>query len=305
VVVRRGTWPVQRCVEGTLADIAQRVAEAGLQPPAVTVVGAVAELRDSLNWFETRPLFGRRVVVTRARTQASELSELLAAAGAEVIELPVIAVAARDVGARVKELVADGLPYEWVVFTSINAVELFFAALDAQGADSRLLGGCQVGAVGPATAEALRAHGLRADFVPRTFSAADFVAEFPAAADQRVLFPCASAAGDTLVRELTAQGGRVDALPLYDTVPDTTDVDAVRARFIAGDVDAVTFTSSSTARNFRALLPEVDLSRVCLASIGPKTGATLAELGLTPTLTAGESRIEALVEALIGHFGGR
>jgi uroporphyrinogen III methyltransferase/synthase len=301
-VVQWGTWPCQKVLVGTLADIAEQVAAAGLKPPAVTIVGHVAALRESLCWFENRPLFGRRIVVTRSRTQASDLTERLAELGAEPIELPVIAIAARDVSERVSALLADGVPYDWLVFTSTNAVELFCDALWAAGADSRALAGCRLGAVGSATAEALRSRGLRADFVPTSFSAADFTAQFPDTAGARVLFPCAAAAGETIVAELTAHGARVDALPLYDTVADALDVDAVRARFAAGEVEAVTFTSSSTVRNFRTLLPDVPLDGLCLAAIGPKTAETMAELGLAVSLTAPASRLDSLVEALVSWF---
>jgi uroporphyrinogen III methyltransferase/synthase len=296
-VVQWGTWPRQRVLTGTLADIAAKVAEAGLKPPAVTIVGQVAALRPELSWFETKPLFGRRIIVTRARAQASELTELLAERGAEPIELPVIAIEARAVAARVGQLLAGGLSFEWVIFTSTNAVAIFFAALDAAGADSRALAGCRLGAVGAATAAALADHGLKADFVPSSFSAEDFAAEFRPTAGSRVLFPCAAAA-EAVPRELAAKGCAVEPLVLYDTVPDRGEVAAVAARFAAGEIDAVTFTSSSTVTNFRAVLPDLDLSGVCLAAIGPKTAATLRELGLEPSLTAPASRLEALVEAL-------
>ncbi|HAZ63715.1 MAG TPA: uroporphyrinogen-III C-methyltransferase, partial [Armatimonadetes bacterium] len=153
-VVRWGTWARQETVEGTLATIADVVAEAGLKPPAVTIVGEVARLREELAWWDRKPLFGRRIVVTRARAQASELVDLLLDQGAEVLELPVIAVNPRDVSVEFRHLVDEGTAYEWILFTSVNGVELFFQALTAAGGDARNLAGSRVGAVGSATAEA-------------------------------------------------------------------------------------------------------------------------------------------------------
>ncbi len=303
-LVRWGTWPRQQTVQGTLADIVEVVAQSGLKPPAVTIVGEVVALRQQLHWFEDRPLLGRRVIVTRSRTQASDLAERLAELGAEVIEFPVIAIEPLDADQAVRRAVADGLPYDWVVFTSTNAVELFFAALDRAGADARLFAGRRVGAVGRATADSLRAHGLRADFVPSSFSAEDFVAEFPDAAAGRVLFPCAARAAETIPAELTARGATVEVLPLYETVLDRGDVEAVQERFAAREIDAVTFTSSSTAENFRELLPEVRLDGVCLAAIGAKTAATLERLSMPATHVAAESTIAGLIDTLTAHFAG-
>ncbi|MBI5834418.1 MAG: uroporphyrinogen-III C-methyltransferase [Armatimonadetes bacterium] len=297
-VVQWGTWTRQRVVEGTLSTIAQLVADSGLKPPAVTIVGAVAALRERLAWWDRKPLFGRRVVVTRSRTQASDLTDLLTDVGAEAIELPVIAIAARDVAEAVGRLVAAGLPHDWVVFASSNAVDLFFAALAAAGADARLLAGSKVGAVGASTAEALARHGLRADFVPTSFSGEDFAKQVGSPEGLRFLFPGAAAASDDMPRELRARGAEVELLPLYDTVPDPSDGAAVARRFADGEVDAVTFTSSSTVRLFRELLPDVDLSGICLAAIGPRTADTMRELGLEPTVVAATSRLSALVEAL-------
>ncbi len=304
-VVQWGTWSRQRTVEGTLATIAQIVAESGLKPPAVTIVGAVAGLRGQLAWWDRKPLFGRRVVVTRSRTQASDLTDLLLDVGAEPIELPVIAIAARDISAQVSALVTDDLPYDWVVFASSNAVDIFFDALDTAGADSRLFAGTKVGAVGASTAEALARHGLRADFVPTSFSGEDFAKQIGAPDGLRFLFPGASAASEDMPRELRARGAEVDLLALYDTVPEPTDAAAVAQRFAAGEVDAVTFTSSSTVRLFRDLLPDVDLSGVCLAAIGPRTADTMRELGLEPSVVARTSRLSALVDALGEYWANR
>ncbi|MCC7494117.1 MAG: uroporphyrinogen-III C-methyltransferase [Fimbriimonadaceae bacterium] len=303
-VVQWGTWPRQRSVQGTLADLVEVVRDSGIQPPAVTVVGEVVALKSQLGWFETRPLHGRTVVVTRSRTQASEISEQLTALGAEVLEFPVIRIVPREVGPAVRAALDAGVPYDWVVFTSTNAVELFWRAWWAAGGDARALAAVRCGAVGQATAAALAGCGLRADFVPRSFSAADFAREFPGAGTARVWFPSAAKAADTVPAELRALGATVDVLPLYDTVLDPSDAAPLAERLASGEIDAVTFTSSSTAENFRQLLPDADLGAVCLASIGPKTSATLRQLGLPPTVEAAEATLDGLVAVLQAHFAG-
>ncbi|NWG75280.1 MAG: uroporphyrinogen-III synthase, partial [Rubrivivax sp.] len=262
-------------------------------------VGEVVRLREQLNWFETRPLHGKTIVVTRSRPQASELVDKLAALGAEVLELQVIGIEPVDAGERMALLVAEGCPFEWVVFTSQNAVARFFEELEAAEADARLLAGCRLGAVGPATSAALREHGLRADFVPASFSAEAFAAEFPNARGP-ILFPCGKLARDTLPRGLAERGLFVETLPLYDTVLGGAEVDAVGRRLAAGEIHAITFTSSSTAENFGKLLPEADLTGVVLASIGRKTSATLRELGHEPTVEAAASTLDGLVAAVAG-----
>ncbi len=301
-VIQWGTWPRHRSVRGPLEQIAAVVAQAGLKPPAVTVVGEVVELATSLSWFEQRPLLGRRVIVTRSRAQASDLADRLESLGAEAVEFPVIAIEPLDVAARVRDLLATDWPFDWVVFTSTNAVDRLFSVFDELGADARRLAGCRFGAVGSATAAALGAHGLRADFVPSSFSADDFVREFGPADELRVLFPCAAQAADTVPTELTARGARVESLALYQTVLDHGDVAQVDQWLRDGTIDAVTFTSSSTAMNFRALLPKADLGSVCLVSIGHKTSAALGRLGLAPTIEAPESTIEGVVAAVVQQF---
>lgn len=301
-LVRWGTRPEQRSLRGTLADIVAKVEAAGFKPPAVTIVGEVVNLQEQLSWFENRPLHGKAVVVTRSRTQSSDLREQLETLGAEVIEFPVIAIQPRDVSATATAMVEDGLAADWVVFTSTNAVNVLCDAVWAAGGDARVFAGVRLGAVGKATAKAMEARGLRADFVPSSFSAADFVAEFPDAAGARILFPAASQASSTVRDELTAKGCVVTVLPVYDTVLDGADADVVRSRLTAGEVAAVTFTSSSTAENFRELLPDADLSGVVTVSIGPQTTATMQRLGIPPTVEASESTIAGVVAALAAEL---
>ena len=302
-LVRWGTRPEQRSLRGTLTDIVAKVEAAGFKPPAVTIVGEVVNLQDQLAWFETRPLHGKAVVVTRSRTQSSELRDRLEVLGAEVIEFPVIGIQPRDIAMPAETFVADGLPADWVVFTSTNAVNVFCDAIWAAEGDARCFAGVRLGAVGKATAKALSARGLRADFVPTSFSAADFVAEFPDAAGSRVLFPSAAKASSTVPDELRAKGCTVEVLPVYSTVLDQGDAEMVKARLDQGEVAAITFTSSSTAENFRELLPDSDLAGVVTVSIGPQTSATMVKLGIAPTVEAGESTLAGVVAAVVSKVG--
>ncbi|HXG41624.1 MAG TPA: uroporphyrinogen-III C-methyltransferase [Dehalococcoidia bacterium] len=309
-VVRWGTTPEQEVVTGTLADIVPRVEKAGLRPPTVVVVGQVVRLRQRLLWFERRPLFGRRVLVTRARHQAGELSRMLLEAGALPVEVPVIEIEPLDEGpAAAKAL--DGLArgdYRWLLFTSANAVDHFFRLLEARGRDARALAGVRVAAIGPGTAQALHARGIRPDLLPR-----EFVAEGLAAAlsphlrpGDGVLLPRAEEARPALVEALAAVGARVDILPLYRTrLPKDVPRGAIEM-LRQGEIDAVAFTASSTVRNLAALLGEDvgRLQRVTIACIGPITARAVREvLGRSPDVVAQEYTMAGLVEALCRQLG--
>jgi uroporphyrinogen III methyltransferase/synthase len=292
-VVRNGTRPDQRSLRTTLGALADDGAAAEIRPPSAIVVGAVAAL--DLAWFERRPLFGRRVVVTRAREQASGLRARLESLGAEVVELPTIAV----------EPVAFAPPrldaYRWVVFTSANGVDRFCArALDEQGRDARALAGCRIAAIGTGTAAALAARGLRADLVPERFVAESLADAFPPAdgPGERVLLARAEAARDVLPERLAAAGYEVDVLVVYRTraaAPAPAQLDLVRS----GRVDAVTFTSSSTVANFCELVGPLPGPGPAIVSIGPVTSRTAAGRGLTVAREAQEHTIEGVVRALV------
>ncbi|HEX2161534.1 MAG TPA: hydroxymethylbilane synthase [Thermoleophilaceae bacterium] len=265
-VVRRGTLPDQRTVTGTLADIAERVAQAGLKAPAITVVGPAVGLRDTLAWIEHRPLHGRRVAVTRARAQASGLAARLRALGAEVVETPAIRIQPRPVEGEIVEAIealrgasispeipasaapGDDAAYSLVCFTSTNGVGLFFEALAARGLDARALAGSIVAAIGPGTARELEQHGVRADVVPPR-SVAEALVEALADAPvegRRVLVARAGQGRDVLPDALRERGADVDVVGLYDTVVEPLS-DEQRAAL--ADVDYVTFTSASSVRN--------------------------------------------------------
>jgi uroporphyrinogen III methyltransferase/synthase len=304
-LVQWGTTPRQRTLTGTLADIAARAAEAGFEAPAVIVVGEVVRLRERLAWFDRRPLFGKRVLVTRARAQASVLSEQLAALGATPIELPAIRIlpTADDgpLDAALDRLASAD--YEWAVFSSVNGVAGVFDRLAARGRDARAFAGCRVCAIGPATAEALAARGLRADRVPAEAVAEGILASFADddLAGRRFLLVQGDLARDALGDGLAARGATVEAVVAYRTAPET-EADPATLRLIRqGAIDIVTLTSSSTARNLVAALGG-DLSgleRSLVAAIGPITAETARELGLNVGVVAAEHTIPGLVAALV------
>jgi uroporphyrinogen III methyltransferase/synthase len=293
-VVERGTTSGQRVVSGTLGDIAARVDEAGIRPPAITLVGAVADLRAELAWFENeRPLLGRTVVVTRARAQASDLAARLAAAGAEVVEAPVI---------RVEPLPdADLAPvgdYDLVCLTSQNAIEPFFAALRRQGADARALAGTRVAVIGSSTAEALAARGVEADVVPTRQTAEGLVEALAGERlDGRRVLVARAAQGRALLPEtLSERGAEVEVVALYRTVALPL---SQAAREAAAGADYVTFTSSSTVRNFSEAVGDGFPRDARIVSIGPATSATAREVGLEVHVEADPHDVDGLVAALL------
>jgi uroporphyrinogen III methyltransferase / synthase len=290
-VVARGTLAGQHTVSGTLADIAERVGEAGLRPPAITLVGPVAQLRETLAWLERRPLHGEVVAVTRARGQASALADRLRELGAEVVETPAIRIEPLPVK------LPDAGGHALICFTSPNGVRLYFAALRG---DARDLAGARIAAIGPGTAAALREHGIEADVVPERFVAEgllEALADEPLAG-KRVLIARAAEARDVLPDGLRERGAQVDVVALYETVPEPLD-DTRRAALRRASY--VTFTSSSTVRFLLdAVGAERDsLGSARLASIGPVTSATLREHGLEPDLEAERHDIDGLVAALV------
>jgi uroporphyrinogen III methyltransferase/synthase len=292
--VRWGTRPEQETVRTTLAG----APGAGIAAPSAIVVGDVAAL--DLAWFDRRPLFGRRIVVTRARGQASELRRRLEALGARVIELPAIAIEPLPV--TLPDLAEVG----WLVFTSPNGVAAFFGALDARGLDARALQRAKVAAIGPGTAGALAARGIRADLVPDRFVAEALVDAFPApvCSGERVVIARAEEARDVLPDGLCSRGYAVEVLPVYRTVMGRPD-EAALAALRDGHVDAVTFTSSSTVRNFCALAGALGEPRPAVVSIGPVTSATAREHGLTVDVEADRHDLDGLVAAVLARLGHR
>jgi uroporphyrinogen III methyltransferase/synthase len=285
--VRWGTRSEQRTVRTTLS----RLGAVELEPPVTMVIGAVAEL--DLRWFEARPLFGRRIVVTRAREQASELVERLRRLGAETIELPAITIDEPDDGGTGLGVAADDLRagvYAWVVFTSANAVDRFCALLR----DARDFGTAKVAAIGPGTADALRRFGVEADLVPERFVAESLVEAFPPG-EGRVLVPRAAVARDVLVEGLGTKGWQVTAVHAYRTRPAEPSPSALAE---AGKADAITFTSSSTVTNYLQVAG-LDAVPPVVVCIGPVTAATARDAGLSVDVVADEHTIDGLVHAVV------
>lgn len=301
-LVRWGTMPSQQTVSGTLADIVGKVRAAGLKPPAVTVVGQVAALRETLRWFEARPLFGQRILVTRTRGQASVLSSRLRALGAEAIELPTIHIAPPEDWAPLDGVIASLSGYDWIVFTSVNGVRFFWERLTQADLDARALSGVKLAAIGPATAGKLEARGLRPDYVPQEYVAEAIAAELEDLRGQRVLLPRADIARPALVSLLREAGAKVIEVTAYRTLQPAVDADELRE--LLARVTVATFTSSSTARNLAAMTQDAGLDlthaleKAVIACIGPITAQTAQELGLPVHVVAKEYTIDGLVEAL-------
>jgi len=290
-VVERGTLPGQRTVSGTLGDIARRVADAGLRPPAITLVGPVARLRDKLEWLERRPLFGRTVVVTRARAQASGLAARLGALGAQVVEAPAIRIEPRPADV-VDPVVARIGEYALVVLTSPNGAALLRESLERSDLDARSLAGATVAAIGPGTAAELRRGGIKPDVLPPRSIAESLVealADVPVEG-RRVLVARASEARDVLPDALRERGAEVEVLPLYDTVAEPLGEPL-------GEADYVTFTSSSTVRFFLEAASIPNGARI--VSIGPVTSETARAVGLEVNVEAEKHDIDGLVDALL------
>lgn len=308
-LVRWGTTTRQQTVTGTLETIVGVVEKAGLKSPAIIVVGHVVSLREELAWFDRKPLFGKRIVITRARAQASGLVAELNRLGAQCIEIPTIRITPpRDI-APLEQAIDRLDQYDWLVFTSVNGVKFFFDTLFAKGRDVRALGHLKFACIGPVTKERLGDYGIVSDILPETYRAESVVDAFKDVAIQgkKVLLPRAKKARTILPEELAGMGARVDEVTAYETELAAHGRETLVDLLKAGGVDAVTFTSSSTVANFMSLLDGEDstalLRDVTLASIGPITSDTARDLGLAPTVEADPYTIQGLIDALLAHYG--
>jgi uroporphyrinogen III methyltransferase/synthase len=310
-LVRWGTTPRQVTVTGTLADIVERAEKAGLKAPAIIIVGDVVTLRTQMAWFEKRPLMGKRIVVTRAREQASELVAQLTELGAECLEFPTIKIAPPEDWTPLDQALDALALYDWLIFTSVNGVDAFFQRLFARQKDVRVLGHVRTAAIGPATAARLLRFGLNSDIIPDSYRAEAVVTAFEkeAVAGCRVLLPRAREARSVLPVELTGMGAEVTEIAVYRTLPVAENGERLLQLLADGQVDLVTFTSSSTVRNFNALIPEDRrqelLRNVTLASIGPITSQTAAELGFTVAFTAETYTVPGLCQAIVAYYQSR
>lgn len=308
-VIRWGTRAAQRTVVGALRDIVEKVADAGIEPPALVVVGEVVRLRERLNWFEAKPLFGKRILVTRAPEQATDLSDLLAEQGAEPIECPTIQLVPPESWEPLDRAIAELRRFRWVVFTSVNGVRYFMERLCHAGKDARALAGATICAIGPKTADELATVGLKADLVPSDFQAEgllDAMLQAGVSAGDHVLIPRAAVARELLPDQLRRMGVDVRVVPAYRAVCPEVDIAAIKDLFRSRAIDVVTFASSSTAAHFCELFDSREelqaLTRdATIACIGPITAQTARERGLTVGVTATRNTIPALVDAIVRH----
>ena len=310
-VVRWASTPEQRSVVGTLATITEVVQEAGIKPPALVIVGDVVKLRKSIDWFEKRPLFGKRMVVTRTREQASELVAKLEENGAACLEYSTIHIEPVDDYQLLDQALEKMQSYDWILFTSLNAITYFFKRLNATGRDSRALASCCIGAVGRATAEELLKYGIRADLVPEKFTGQGLAESLIAGGVQgkQILLPRALKAMETLPEMLDDAGATVTVAPVYQNVPPQGRKDELREELAEGDIDLVTFTSSSTVTNFLTMVDAADeqelhqlLDGVKIAAIGPITAETVRKNGLTVDIQPDNYTIADLVDAIVDHY---
>ena len=310
-LIRWGTRPEQEVLVGTLADIAEKAKAAGFKAPAITVVGEVVSLRETLRWFDNRPLFGRSVMVTRGADQAGEFASKLEQLGARTHCCPTIEIVPPESWGALDEAIDALDSFHWIIFTSYNAVQYFFARLHQHGLDSRALGHCRVCAVGPKTGAALAPYGIRPDLIPADYKAEGVVAAF-AEMDMDgkwVLFPKGDRARDVIPEELGRLGAQVIAPVAYaNRTPDEIPSEALAA-LEDKRLDCVSFTSSSTVQNLAAILGENRflhlMEGVKVASIGPITSKTCRELGLEVHMEPAEYTLDALAREMVSYFRQR
>lgn len=305
-VIRWGTRPEQRTLITTVGQAAADVKATGMKPPAIFLVGEVVKLREQLQWFDNKPLFGKTVVVTRARAQASALTKKLEAQGARVLEVPAIKIVPPADFAPLDKAIAEIDTYKWLILTSVNGVEYFFDRLLKAGKDSRALCGVKIAAIGSATADALKGYGITADLIPSAYKAeelADALAADTKAGD-KLLLARAKVARNVLPERLRALGAQVDVVTAYETVADCQNKEELLEALESGEASLVTFTSSSTVTNLLDVLGDKKdlLDKVALAAIGPVTAETLEKHGLKPAVSAAEYTIDGLMTAIEEYY---
>jgi len=308
-LVRWGTRADQRTIVGTLLDIVGKAEAARFEPPTVIIVGEVVRLRKQLNWFEKRPLFGKRVMTTRAQEQAVEFSQLLMAYGAEPVELPTILLVPPDTWKIVDEAIGRITQFDWLIFTSVNGVKPFMQRVQALGKDARTFATLRIVCIGPRTAQELGRYGLKADVIPVEYQAEGVIAALSKVGvrGSRILIPRAEVAREILPDQLLELGARVEVVPVYRTVMPHVDIEPFKQQLREGRIDVVTFTSSSTVRNLVELLGGAESARhlighTVVACIGPITAKTAEEYGLAVAIVPTENTVPALAEAIAKHY---
>lgn len=307
-LVRWGTTPSQLTVTGTLGSIVERVKTARLTSPAIIVVGEVVKLRKTMQWFENRPLIGKRIVITRSREQASDLVKLLSELGAECLECPAIKVMPPEDFKPLDTAIENIEQYDWLIFTSVNGVSFFFDRLfNYHKQDVRRLGNIKTAVIGPVTRARLFDFGIKSDIIPKSYRAEAVVDAFKGQElkGKKILLPRAKEARPILPVELKAMGAEVDEVTAYTTIEDRSKAELLIKNLKAGKVNIVTFTSSSTVKNFHAMLPQDEINSlmkgVLTASIGPITAETARELGFNIDIVAESFTIKGLCEAILKY----
>jgi uroporphyrinogen III methyltransferase/synthase len=304
MAVRWATRPDKKTVTGSLADLADRVESEHLLPPATIVIGDVVRLRGQFDWFERRPLFGQRIIITRAKQQAFELWHGLAELGAEVITLPVIELRPPDDNTPLDECLSRLSDYDWLIFTSTNAVGFFMDRLIELGRDNRSIRG-RVCAIGQATARRLREYHIRPDLIPDEATSEGVAAAFAPQRIEgcRVLLPRAAEAREVIPAALTELGAHVDVVDTYRNILPADAGSRVREYLKAGrKADWITFTSGSTVRNWLTVAGRDSLAGVRIASIGPATSEVIRNQGLPVDAEADPQTVEGLIAAIQLHF---
>ena len=311
-VIRWGTYARQQTVIGTLSDIVEKVTKAHLSPPTVIVVGEVVRLRDHLNWCESRPLFGKGVLVTRPREQAPALSNLLAEQGAEPIECPMLEISPPESWDPVDEAIQELSTYDWIIFTSVNGVKAFMGRLWFHQKDARSLGTARVCCIGPQTKVEANRWGIVADLVPNEFQAEGILESLGQLGIQglRILIPRAKVDREILPEQLGAMGASVRVVHGYQAVPPEAEGESLSDRFRNQDIQYLTFTSSSTVKNFCQLFTDREemhelTQHATVACIGPITAQTVKDEGLSVDIVASENTVPALVDAIVAHANQR
>jgi uroporphyrinogen III methyltransferase/synthase len=305
-LIRDGTTPRQRTVVGTLSTIVKQAERAKLKPPVVIVVGEVVNLRKRLAWFDKQPLFGKRVLVTRSRAQASMLSRLLAERGAEAVELAVIEIKELADTSELDDAISNLKDYAWVLFTSANGVDAVWRRMRAMGLDARSFGAAKIGAIGPATAERLQELGLYPDFISQEYTSESILQGMKklGVAGCRILLPRSDIAPRDLVDGLARLGAEPFDVAAYRTVSPDSVASEGKKRLLDGEIDIVTFTSSSTVTNLVALLDGdvVSINKAKVACIGPATASAAEKAGIRVDIMAQEHTILGLVAAMESYF---
>jgi uroporphyrinogen III methyltransferase/synthase len=307
-MIQWGHTPRQRAVSAPLSELASAAEKEGLGPPSVLVVGEVVRLRESLSWYERRPLFGRRILVTRTRSQASELSKLLTELGAEAIERPVIEIEPLEPEKALAGSFEKLSSYSWLILTSPNGASIFMEALLKKGLDGRALGGLKIAAIGPGTAQALGRFGLKADLLPAAFVAEGLVCAFEGLKEKTkglCLLPRAQAARDALPEGLSKLGYQLDIVPVYRTVKANWGEGDFAKELLAAPPHLTTLTSSSTAEGLADIIEPQCRHLLPVASIGPVTTSAAKSLGFNVLVESPASTIPALAQAIAASLTGK